>query len=98
MAELAPAVWNAEDDVLVNWTLDPEFIFETEIDALTALQQLGEELRSAREHLEHCMRYMRKAVRAARAVEEDGHKVSKQAIIGSSGLARQTVYDMLTEE
>lgn len=98
MAELTPAVWDADAEILIDWTVDPEFAFGTEVDALMALQQLDHELQGAREHVEHCMRYMKKAVRAARAVEEDGHRVSKEAIINHTSLARQTVYDMLKED
>lgn len=98
MAELERAVWDEDQDPLVNWTIDPVFEFKTEVEALMALQQLDEELRAAREQVRHCMRYMGKAVQAARRVEEDGQKVSKEAIIGHTSLARQTVYNLLGED
>lgn len=79
-----------------NWNEDPDFRFTTEVDALMTLQDLAQDLESAREQVRQVMRYMTAAVLAARAVEEDGSPVSKQAIIGHSGLSRQTVYDILS--
>jgi hypothetical protein len=92
-----PRIVGLNDEPLVDWVSDPEFDFQTEIDALQMLQALGDELRSAREQVEHCMRYLTAAVKAAYAVRED-EPVSKQAIIRESGLARQTVYDILGED
>ena len=80
----------------IDWTADPEFTFDTEVDALMTLQDLSEELASAREQVRQVMRYMTAAVKAAGEVaEENGAPVKAQAIIGHSGLARQTVYDIL---
>jgi hypothetical protein len=83
------------DDLKIEWTVAPEFEFETEVDALRTLDLLSEELDLAREQVRQVMRYMSPAVIAARAVTEGGDPVTKQAIIGHSGLARQTVYDIL---
>lgn len=97
MSERTPHVVSINDDPLVDWTKEPVFNFATEVEALQMLEALGDELRAAREQERHCMRYMAAAVQAARQVTEDGQRVSKQAIIGSSGLARQTVYNLLGE-
>jgi hypothetical protein len=78
----------------IDWTKDPEFQFETEIDALQSLEMLGDDLKSAREQIKHLMRYIEAAVSASQATAQDG-KVKPQAIIGHTGLARQTVYNML---
>ncbi len=85
------------DDIDIDWTKEPVFNFDNEIDALETLSVLGDDLRAAREQVRQIMRYMDGAVRAARAVTEDGEKVRPQAIINHSGLARQTVYNMLGE-
>jgi hypothetical protein len=84
-------------DFEVDWTKEPEFDFETEVDALQALEMLGDELRSAREQARQVMRYMAAAVKGAGAMDE-GQRPTRQAIIGHSGLARQTVYDLLGKE
>lgn len=99
MTDRKPRVVDIDDDPLVDWVSEPIFDFSTEVEALNMLQALGEEIRAAREHERHCMRYMTAAVRAARNVTEgDGKLVSKAAIIGNSGLARQTVFEMLDSE
>lgn len=85
-------------DFEVDWTKEPDFSFPDEVTALTALGNLSEDLNAAREQVRHVMRYMTAAVKAARAVTEDGEPVTKQAIIGHSGLARQTVYDILGDD
>lgn len=95
---MKPRVVDLNDEPLVDWVSEPVFQFETELDALAMIQRLGEELGSARKQVEHCMRYLTAAVRAASNPIEDGKPVSKQAIISHSGLARQTVYDMLADE
>lgn len=97
MSGLTPHVVDINDDPLVDWTIDPRFEFGSEVDALEMLTALGEELRSAREHVRHCMRYVTAAVRAAGEVTEDGEKISKEAIINHAGVARQTVYNILGE-
>ncbi|WP_131888787.1 hypothetical protein [Actinomadura rubrisoli] len=79
----------------LDWTKEPVFEFETEVDALQTLQFLGEDLKAAREQVRHIMRYMDAAVRAARHNGEGD--TQPQAIINHSGLARQTVYNMLGE-
>jgi hypothetical protein len=79
----------------IDWTKEPVFEFATEINALMTLEALGHELESAREQVQHTMRYLRAAVRAARHNGEG--ETTTQAIIGQSGLARQTVYDILGE-
>lgn len=80
----------------LDWTKHPVFEFATEVDALQTLTHLGDDLRAAREQVQQIMRYMGAAVRAARHNGEGD--TSPQAIIGHSGLARQTVYTMLGEE
>jgi hypothetical protein len=94
---LEPRIVHIDDDTLVDWTINPIFDFKTEVDALQMLQALGDELESTRKHLEHCMRYMKVAVRAARAIEEGGKLTSITAIANESGLTRQTVYTILEE-
>jgi hypothetical protein len=79
----------------IDWTKEPDYTFTDEVAALMALQDLAYELDAARKQLEHCMRYMTAAVQAAGRVRENGKPISKSAIIRESGLARQTVYDML---
>lgn|SRR4051812_10284030 len=85
------------DTLDVDWTKEPVFEFVSEIDALETLALLGDDLKAAREQARQIMRYMSAAVIAARTVEEGGKKTTPQAIINHSGLARQTVYDMLGE-
>ena len=86
------------DDIDIDWTKEPTFIFGNEVDALETLAVLGDDLRAAREQVRQIMRYTSAAVIAARKVEEDGKKTSPQAIINHSGLARQTVYNLLGEK
>lgn len=76
---------------MISWVDQPEFEFADEVDALMTLHELGDELRAAREQVRHTMRYMQAAIVQARSQ----HDVSPQALIGESGLARQTVYTML---
>jgi citrate lyase alpha subunit len=98
MTDRTPHVVGINDEPLVHWLHDPVFKFETEVDALRMLEILGDELKVAREQVRHTTRYLAAAVQAARQVtEDDGKPVSKQAIIGASGLARQTVYNILGE-
>lgn len=78
-----------------DWTKEPVFEFETEVAALETVQTLGEDLQAARAQVRHLMRYMRAAVIAARHNGEGD--TQPQAIINHSGLARQTVYNMLGE-
>lgn len=87
-----PRLVNLNDDELVDWISEPVFNFPEEIDGLMMLQALGDELRQARKQVEHCMRYL---TSAARAAHEAG--ATPQAIINESGLARQTVYNMIGE-
>lgn len=82
----------------IDWTKEPVFEFETEIDALQVLQALGDDLRNAREQVRQTMRYIQAAASAARNGTRQDGKVKPQAIIGHTGLARQTVYDMLGEK
>lgn len=98
MGERTPHTVTLHDDPLVDWTKEPAFDFATEVEALQMIEALGEELRIAREQARHCMRYMAAAVQAARKPIEDGKPVSPQAIISHSGLARQTVYDLIGKE
>lgn len=98
MSSRTPHVVNLNDEPLINWLNEPVFEFPSEVDALEMLLALREELEAAREQVRHCMRYMSGAIQAARKVTEDGERVSKQAIIGYSGLARQTVYNILGED
>jgi predicted alpha/beta hydrolase len=77
-------------DSMVDWTRDPFFEFTDEVDALTTVQELGDELVAARKQVEHTMRYLREAILRAHA---DGTKA--EALIGHSGLARRTVYQMI---
>lgn len=82
----------------IQWGKVPKFEFSTEVDALMTLQDLRAELETARRQEREAMRYMVAAIKAAGAVTEvDGVPVKPQAIINHSGLARQTVYDILGE-
>ncbi|MFB9926004.1 hypothetical protein ACFORO_12505 [Amycolatopsis halotolerans] len=98
MTNLEPRIVHIDDEQLVDWVSDPVFDFKTEVDALRMLQALSENLRSAREQVKHSMRYLSAAVKAAGQFEEDGERIRPQAIIRESGLARQTVYDLLNEK
>lgn len=82
-------------NVYIGWTVDPVFQFDTEIDALQTLKTLGEELRTAREQVRHVLRYMEAAAKAARAGTTQDGQVTPQAIIGHTGVARQTVYNWI---
>lgn len=86
---------NGPNGVEVDWTKEPNFYFSTEVDALTALQDLGDQLDSAREQVMHIMRYMRAAVIAARVPYKNGEQTSPTAIINHSSLSRRTVYAIL---
>ena len=97
MADRTPHVVKLTDDPLVNWIHTPTFEFADEVEALQMLETLSEELRVARTQVRHCTEYIAVAIQAAGKVREDGKAISKQAIIGASGLARQTVYDMLAD-
>lgn len=81
------------DGSMVDWTREPTFAFADEVDALTTLDELGQELTAAREQVRQITRYLHTAVRAAR--EQSG--ASPTAIINHSGLARRTVYTMLAD-
>lgn len=81
----------------VDWNKEPVFEFATEVDALETLMLLGDALEMDREQVRQTMRYLTAAVRAARQGSADGDKATPQAIINHSGLARQTVYNMLDE-
>jgi hypothetical protein len=78
----------------VDWTKDPEFDFAWEVDALETLAWLSEDLKAAREQVRQIMRYMNAAVKGAHAMNE-AERPTPQAIINHSGLARQTVYNLL---
>lgn len=82
----------------IEWTADPDFQFETEVDALQVLQLLGEDLRAAREQVQQIMRYMEAAAKAAHAGTEQDGPVAPQAIINETGVARQTVYNWIGEK
>ncbi|MFC1410515.1 hypothetical protein ACEZCY_14750 [Streptacidiphilus sp. N1-12] len=99
MSDRTPHRVTPDDDPLVHWLHDPIFDFATEPEALMMLEELADELRVAREQVRHTTRYIAAAVQAARAPGQDGKPVvgSKQAIINATGLARQTVYDLLGE-
>jgi hypothetical protein len=98
MAERTPHTVHLTDEPLVDWTKEPVFDFISEVEALEMIAAIGDELRDAREHARHCMRYMAAAVQAARQVTEDGKKINPQAIINHSGLARQTVYNLIGKD
>jgi hypothetical protein len=83
-------------DFEVDWTKEPEFDFAYEVDALETMETLYNQLQAAREQVRQIMRYMTAAVKGARAMDE-GERPTPQAIINYSGLARQTVYDILGE-
>ncbi|MGW6698874.1 hypothetical protein [Nocardia sp. NPDC055049] len=81
----------------VGYTVDPQFEFETEVDALMTLQLLADDLRGARELERHILRYMAAASAAAhRGTAQDG-PVAPQSIIMETGVARQTVYNWIGE-
>lgn len=88
-------VVDLNDPQLVDWVSNPVFDFTDETAALKMLNALGEEVRAARTQEHHAMRYLKAAAIAARQVTEDGKPVSKQAIINASGVARQTIYNVL---
>ncbi|MFJ1459728.1 hypothetical protein [Nocardia sp. N2S4-5] len=79
----------------IDWTAEPIFQFATEVDALVVLQNLGDDLRRAREEERHVLRYMEAAAKAARAGTTEDGPVKPQAIIGHSGVSRRTVYNWL---
>lgn len=81
------------DGSMIEWTKPAEFDFANEVDGLTTLQELGDELRQIREHEKHVMRYLTAAAQAVRLQ----HQTQPQAIIRESGVARQTIYNMLAE-
>lgn len=77
----------------VDWTANPNYSFDTEVEGLEALIELGDHLRAARREVEETMRYLRAAVIATR---ENGEGTTQaQAIINHSGLSRRTVYQIL---
>lgn len=82
----------------IDWTEEPDFKFLTEVDALQTLEMLGDDLKSAREQIKHLMRYIAAAAVSARKGTVTEGAVSPQAIIGHTGLARQTVYNMIGEK
>lgn len=86
---------NGPNGVEVDWTKEPSFYFSTEVDALMTLQDLGDQLASARRQVREIMRYMNAAVVAARVPYKNGEQTSPTAIIGHSGLSRRTVYAIL---
>ncbi len=79
------------DGSMIDWTREASFDFDSEVDALETLAELGDELRSAREQVREVTRYLQAAVIAARGQVD----ASPTAIINHAGLARQTVYTML---
>ena len=79
----------------VTWNHEPVFEFATEVDALQTVEVLGEQLRAAREQVNQTMRWIEAAIPAAHLNGEG--KTQPQAIINHSGLARQTVYNLLSE-
>jgi hypothetical protein len=81
---------------MVDWTRPAEFHFATEIDALNTVEELADELRSARRQVDETMRYLKAAIAASARTAEG--PVKPQALIGHSGLARQTVYDALPND
>ncbi len=86
---------NGPDGVTVDWTAEPNFYFSTEIDALTTLQDLGEQLANARRQVDETMRYLRAAIVAARRPYKTGEQTSVEAIINHANLSRRTVYGVL---
>lgn len=93
---MEPIVITSADELDIDWQKEPVFQFATEAEALSTLSALGKDLRSAREQVRQIMRYMNAAVRAARHNAEGD--TTPQAIINHTGLARQTVYDILGEK
>jgi hypothetical protein len=81
----------------VDWTKEPAFDFAFEVDALETLEILDEQLRAARRQVREVMRYMQAAVKGAHSMDE-AERPTVQGIINHSGLARQTVYDILGEK
>lgn len=79
----------------IQWGKTPDFKFDTEVDALMTLQDLSVELEAARRQVREVMRYMVAAVKAAGEVRDEAGWARPQAIVSHSGLARQTVYDIL---
>ena len=77
----------------ITWNHQPVFEFATEVDALQTVEVLGEQLRAAREHERQIMRWLEAAIPAAHHNGEG--KTQPQAIINHSGVAQQTVYNIL---
>ncbi|MEV4806758.1 hypothetical protein AB0K18_42760 [Nonomuraea sp. NPDC049421] len=88
-------LYSAETPDGINWAEEPDFRFLTEVDALQTLQQLGDDLRAARQQVKHLMRYIEAAAVAARTGTIQDGPVKPQAIIGHSGVSRETIYGML---
>lgn len=78
----------------VTWNHEPVFEFATEVDALQTVEVLGKQLEATREQVNQIIRWLKAAVPAAHHNGEG--KTQPQAIINHTGLARQTVYDMLS--
>lgn len=93
---MEPIVITGPDTLDLDWTKEPVFRFGTEVDGLMTLEELGHELRAAREQERHIMRFIKAAVLAARHNGEGD--TQPQAIINHTGLARQTIYNMLGEK
>ena len=83
-------------DVIANWLIDPVFHFATEVEALQALEALADERRAALEQAAHTMRYIKAAIKAARALPDE-ERPHPQAILNHTKLARKTVYQILGE-
>lgn len=84
-------VWDrVPDEVKYGSLNNPEF--DSQDEAAMVLNSYREVLSERRREAEFCMELMRRAVKAAALTS-----MSKEAIIKASGLARQTVYDILAE-
>jgi hypothetical protein len=69
-------------------------VFPSDLEAVETLQYLGEQIVLLRRQLAHTMRYTKLAARAAKGAD----LMSKNQIISTTGLARQTVLDMFKDE
>ena len=90
-----PIITDVEDVIdNVRWDTEPEFLFPSQAEAMQTLEHLGKEVVLLRQQMAHTMRYIKLAARSANGAE----LMSKNAIITTTGLARQTVLDMFKGE
>lgn len=82
-----------DTDSMVRWDAEPVFQFCDEVDGLTVLQELGDELADTRRAIEHIRRYLYAAVVAIR----QQHGTRPAAIVRESSLSPATVYSVMEQ-